>query len=288
MESANEERLSPSAGEQGGLLTLWACHCAGDILLRREGTTGAFSLPYGPEPPVALQPWNIVTTVLIPSFSPDEEAISLKVVRLDRPVTDVEGLEMMNLRASFEVLDARSYGLAGKAAELIYWDQNSKYCGCCGAPMKFETDISKRCTNCGKELWPQLATAVIVRVTRNLTPDDPEAEEILLVHAHNFRRPYYGLVAGFVETGETLEEAVRREVREETGIEIEDIRYFASQPWPYPCGLMVGFTAHYVSGDVHLQRSELSSGGWFKRTNLPPIPGKASIARRLIDQWLLE
>ena len=148
--------------------------------------------------------------------------------------------------------------------------------------MKLHTEISKRCTNCGKEVWPQLATAIIVRVTRTHQLKD----EILLVHANNFRRPYYGLVAGFVETSESLEEAVRREVREETGLEIKDICYFGSQPWPYPCGLMVGFTATYVSGDIHLQRSELSSGGWFTRDNLPAIPGKSSIARRLIDDWL--
>ncbi|MBR1755750.1 MAG: NAD(+) diphosphatase [Bacteroidaceae bacterium] len=190
--------------------------------------------------------------------------------------------------------------------------------------MKFETEISKRCTNCGKELWPQLATAVIVRVTRYSVPGKSSVpgqgsvpsskssvpgqgsvpsskssepgqdsvlgglspEEVLLVRAHNFRGPHYGLVAGFVETGETLEEAVRREVREETGIEIANIRYFGSQPWPYPCGLMVGFTADYVSGDIRLQRSELSAGDWFTRDQLPPIPGKASIARRLIDDWL--
>ena len=151
--------------------------------------------------------------------------------------------------------------------------------------MRWETEISKRCTNCGKELWPQLATAVIVRVTcgRGVVG---ESESILLVHAKNFRRPYYGLVAGFVETGETLEEAVRREVKEETGIEIENIRYFGSQPWPYPCGLMIGFTADYKKGELHLQRSELSSGGWFTREDMPAIPGKSSIARRLIDDWL--
>lgn len=218
-----------------------------------------------------LQPWNIVTTLH------DAETV-FKIVRLDNPVVGLEHFEMMNLRASFDVLSTEAYNLAGKAAELIYWDSNSKYCGCCGAPMNFDTEISKRCTNCGKELWPQLATAVIVRVTKK--------EDILLVHAKNFRRPYFGLVAGFVETGETLEEAVQREVREETGIEINNIRYFASQPWPYPCGLMVGFTADYVSGDIHLQQSELSQGGWFSRDNLPAIPGKSSIARRLIDDWL--
>jgi len=248
----------------------------------------------GEEPPIALQPWNIVTTLSIAAESavPESEGQKtaprqLKVVRLDRPVLNVEGLEMMNLRASFDVLDDESYALAGKAAELIYWDLNTKFCGCCGAPMKLNSEISKKCINCGKEVWPQLATAVIVRITRHVNNQEGSADdEILLVHANNFRRPYYGLVAGFVETGETLEDAVRREVHEETGIEITNIRYFGSQPWPYPCGLMVGFTADFVAGNVHLQRSELSSGGWFSRNNMPPIPGKSSIARRLIDDWL--
>lgn len=275
---------------------VWACLCAGDILLRREGADGAFSLPVGEEAPISLKPWNIVTTLsslphsaqsdvsrLMNSERVGDEAVV--VVRLDNPVVGIEGFEMMNLRSSFDVLSADEYNLAGKAAELIYWDQNSKFCGCCGAPMRWETEISKRCTNCGKELWPQLATAVIVRVTKGPSPEVGE-EAILLVHAKNFRRPYYGLVAGFVETGETLEEAVRREVCEETGMEIENIRYFGSQPWPYPCGLMVGFTADYKEGELHLQRSELSSGGWFTRNNLPAIPGKASIARRLIDDWV--
>ena len=108
---------------------------------------------------------------------------------------------------------------------------------------------------------------------------------MLLVHARNFKRDFFGLVAGFVETGETLEEAVEREVMEETGIRIRNIRYFASQPWPYPCGLMVGFFADYESGDIHLQRSELSKGGWYRYDALPPIPEKLSIARRLIDHW---
>ena len=146
--------------------------------------------------------------------------------------------------------------------------------------MKMHTDISKRCTNCGKEVWPQLATAVIVLVRRG--------DEVLLVHARNFRGDFFGLVAGFVETGETLEEAVHREVLEETGITIDNLQYFGSQPWPYPCGLMVGFRADYVSGDIHLQRSELSKGAWFHRDNLPQIPEKLSIARKLIDSWLDE
>ena len=123
-----------------------------------------------------------------------------------------------------------------------------------------------------------MATAVIVLIHRG--------DEVLLVHAKNFKSDFYGLVAGFVETGETLEEAVHREVMEETGIKIKNVTYFSSQPWPYPSGLMVGFNADYVSGEVRLQQSELSKGDWFSKNNLPTIPEKLSIARMLIDAWL--
>ena len=161
---------------------------------------------------------------------------------------------------------------------MLYWDQNTKFCGRCGTPLVLHTDISKRCPACGKEVWPQLATAVIVLIHRE--------EEVLLVHARNFKSNFYGLVAGFVETGETLEEAVHREVMEETGIRITNLRYFGSQPWPYPCGLMVGFNADYVSGSLSLQKDELSKGSWFTKDNLPTIPEKLSIARMILDDWL--
>ena len=144
--------------------------------------------------------------------------------------------------------------------------------------MKMHTDISKRCEECGKEVWPSLATAIIVLVHRG--------NEVLLVHARNFRGNFFGLVAGFVETGESLEEAVHREVMEETGLTITNLRYFGSQPWPYPSGLMVGFHADYVSGEIKLQKEELAAGQWFTKDNLPEIPEKLSIARRIIDDWL--
>jgi len=146
--------------------------------------------------------------------------------------------------------------------------------------MQMHTHISKRCTQCGKEVWPQLATAVIVLIKKG--------DEVLLVHAKNFKTDFYGLVAGFVETGETLEEAVHREVFEETGLTIHHLKYFSSQPWPFPSGLMVGFTADYASGELSLQTTELSKGGWFTKENLPQIPEKLSIARKLIDHWLNE
>lgn len=188
--------------------------------------------------------------------------------------------QLVGLRNSFSILPAPLYRLAGKARELLHWHSTTRYCGVCGGPMEWHTDISKRCTHCGREIWPSPAAAVIVAVTRN------EGREILLVQSKNFKRDYMGLVAGFVETGETLEETVHREVWEETHLHIRNLRYFASQPWPFPSVLMVGFTAEYADGTLELQRSELKKGGWFDRDHMPEIPGRVSLARRLIDHWL--
>lgn len=236
---------------------------------------GTYGIPLSEEAPVEVKPWTTIHTI-----TPFADGTAVRTFAVDSPIVGHPRYEMCGLRASYAKLSSDLYQKAGKCQEILYWDQNTKYCGVCGAPMKLHTEISKRCTECGKEVWPQLATAIIVLIHRG--------EEVLLVHARNFRGDFYGLVAGFVETGESLEEAVVREVREETSLEISNLRYFGSQPWPYPCGLMVGFHADYASGDIHLQRSELSAGGWFRKDNLPHIPEKLSIARRLIDSWLEE
>jgi NAD+ diphosphatase len=246
----------------------WYIFCKSDLLLQTH-EDGTYSIPYEENPPIDVKPWTTIHEVTAPDGS------QVKAYAIDAPSP---AHAMCPLRQSYYKLPHDQYLTAGKCYELLYWDANTKYCGVCGSPMKLDTPISKRCTECGKEVWPQLATAVIVLIHRG--------EEVLLVRARNFRGDFYGLVAGFVETGETLEEAVRREVHEETGIEIENIRYFASQPWPYPSGLMVGFHADYAGGQIHVQREELKKAGWFNRTNLPNLPEKLSIARRLIDDWL--
>ena len=171
-----------------------------------------------------------------------------------------------------------AYDEAGKAFQLLYWDTHSRYCPVCGTPTEQTTPICKRCPRCGHELYPPIAPAIIVLIRKG--------EEVLLVHARNFRGNFHGLVAGFIEVGETLEECVRRDVREETGLEIKELRYFASQPWPYPSGLMIGFTATYAGGSLKLQTEELSTGAFFSKDNLPEIPRKLSLARKLIDAWL--
>ena len=237
--------------------------CQSDLVLQKTGDS--YQIPE--EAPTELKPR---TTVM--------DIDGAKAYRIDQPITNSDRYEMCGLRQSYYKLSEADYRLAGKCRELLYWDQSTKFCGVCGGTMHFDTPISKKCDQCGKEIWPLLAPAVIVLVRKG--------DEVLLVHANNFRDDHYGLVAGFVETGETLEEAVYREVMEETGLHITNLRYFGSQPWPYPCGLMVGFTADYDGGKIHLQRSELSKGAWFDRNHLPHIPEKLSIARQLLDSWL--
>ena len=248
--------------------TFYFLFCKDSLLLTSHG-----EVPCREEPPVHLEAWHTLHQL------PELDGHPCRTARMDAPIAQ-EGWQMVPLRESFNLLPAPLYNMAGKAHEILYWDQNTKFCGVCGAPMKLHTPISKRCTNCGKEVWPALATAIIVAITRN------GGDEILLVQSNKFKKDYLGLVAGFVETGETLEQCVHREVMEESHVHIRNLRYFASQPWPYPCGLMVGFTAEYESGELKLQRSELNKGGWFRYDNLPAIPGKVSLARRLIDHWL--
>lgn len=167
---------------------------------------------------------------------------------------------------------------AAKGSELIYWDGHSRFCPVCASEMEPMTDISKKCPRCGYESWPAVSPAILVLVKRG--------EEALLVHAANFREGMHALVAGFVETGETLEECVAREVMEETSLRISDIRYFGSQSWPFPSQMMIAFTARYESGEIRFADGELTSGRFFTRENLPPLPSPPSLSRRLIDAWI--
>jgi NAD+ diphosphatase len=137
--------------------------------------------------------------------------------------------------------------------------------------------VAKRCPACGKEICPTIAPAVLVLIRKG--------DRALLVRARTFRGTNHGLVAGFLEVGETFEECVEREVYEETGLRITGIRYFGSQPWPYPSGLMVGFVAAYASGRIDLRDHELIVAEFFSRDALPELPHKLSLARQMVDWW---
>lgn len=189
-----------------------------------------------------------------------------------------DGGRWASLRECYGTWPEAQWRAAAKGSELVYWDCHSRFCPVCGAAMAPMTSISKRCPACGYESWPALSPAILVLVV--------DGERALLVHAANFREGMHALVAGFVETGETLEECVAREVMEETSLTIDDIRYFGSQSWPFPSQLMLAFTARYRSGEIRFADGELTSGGFFTRENHPPLPSLPSLSRRLIDAWI--
>ncbi len=185
------------------------------------------------------------------------------------------------LRGLYGRLSDDLYGVAGRAVQILTWDKTHRFCGRCGQPtVNAPADRAKLCPQCGLLSFPRLSPAVIMLIQRG---DD----EFLLARNRAFADGFYSVLAGFVEPGESLEEAVAREVREEVGLDIRDIRYFGSQPWPFPHQLMIGFTAHYAAGELALQADEIVEANWYsRRGELPHLPGKLSIARRLIDAFV--
>jgi len=190
-----------------------------------------------------------------------------------------KGMAFLGLRQVYERLEEDLFWIAGRAVQIIDWDRTHCFCGRCAIPLKLrETERAKECPQCGLLYFPRLAPAVIVLVERG--------EKLLMARSRHFAPGVYSVLAGFVEPGETLEEAVEREVFEETAIRIKDIRYFGSQPWPFPHSLMIGFTATYEGGEISINDEEIEAAGWFTADHLPGRPGKISIARRLIE-WFI-
>jgi NAD+ diphosphatase len=167
------------------------------------------------------------------------------------------------------------------ARELQAWQSRSRFCGCCGTPTVVVTDErARKCPSCNALFFPTISPAVIVAVTRG--------DQILLAHNRNFRPGMFSLLAGFVDPGETLEQAAIREVREEVGIEIGALRYVTSQPWPFPNSLMLGFRAQHERGEIFVDGKEIEQAGWYSRDALPEIPRVGTVARLIIDAWLRE
>jgi NAD+ diphosphatase len=190
-----------------------------------------------------------------------------------------DGMGLRGLRELYSTLDDDLFAVGGRAIQIVEWDRTHQYCGHCATPTtQLPHERAKRCPNCGLVNYPRLSPAVIMLISRG--------DELLLARAPRFPAGMYSILAGFVEPGESLEETVVREVREEVGIEIRDIRYFGSQPWPFPNSLMIGFTATYASGEIVIEPEELTEAAWFNKHNLPQIPPRLSIARKLID-WFV-
>ena len=187
-----------------------------------------------------------------------------------------QGWEFEGVRSLFGTISESFFSAAARALEISEWDRTHRFCGSCGSPTALKTgERALQCTACGHLSYPRISPAVIVAIVRGTS--------ILLARARRFPPRMYSVLAGFVEPGETLEECVVREVREETGVEVKNIRYFASQPWPFPHSLMVAFTAEHASGEITIDPEEIVDAGWYTVETFPNLPDPITVARRLIN-----
>jgi NAD+ diphosphatase len=192
------------------------------------------------------------------------------------------GMKWSGLRALFGALDDTVFALAGRAFQIMDWDRSHQFCGRCGTPTKLKDgERSRQCPSCGQLHYPRIAPAIMALIRRG--------PEFLLARSPHFPPGMYSALAGFSEPGETLEQTLVREVREEVGIEVANIRYFASQPWPFPHSLMIAFHCDHAGGEITPDPAEIEAADWFALDRLPQaLPSPISISRRLIDATLAE
>lgn len=193
--------------------------------------------------------------------------------------TAPDDMDFKDLRQVYGSMEEDLFVLGGRAVQIVEWDRTHQYCGRCGSKTYTkDNERVKACPECKLMNYPRLSPAVIMAVEKG--------NELLLARSAHFPTGMFSVLAGFVEPGETIEECVVREVKEEVGITVSNVRYVASQPWPFPNSLMLGFTAEYIEGELNLDPVEIAEAGWFTADSLPSIPGRISIARRLIDRFL--
>jgi NAD+ diphosphatase len=200
----------------------------------------------------------------------------------ERPRVDLpEGLRAAGLRSWFGVVDDQTLAIAMRAVQVLEWDRTHRFCGACGTPtVQMGQERAKRCPACELVVYPRISPAMMVLVTRG--------RELLLGRGLNFPPGRYSALAGFMEAGETIEDTVHREVLEEVGVRVRDLRYFGSQSWPFPNSLMIAFHAEYAGGEMRANPDELADAQWFTPENLPQMPPRLSIARALIEARLAE
>jgi NAD+ diphosphatase len=202
-----------------------------------------------------------------------------RVVAYPRALACPPGMLALNLLADEPQMSIALLSLGALAQQLLNWQKDSLFCSACAAYMDFVPgEWGKKCRGCGRIHYPHVHPCIIVLITCG--------DEVLLTRKANWVAGRYGLVAGFVEPGECLEETLVREVQEETGVKVHNIKYICSQAWPFPSQIMMGFTADYLSGEVVVETNELEDARWFHRDHLPLLPSRRSIARFLLDNYL--
>lgn len=190
-----------------------------------------------------------------------------------------EGRVVSGVRELWGHIPNEDLAVAAYAVRMIDCAKANRFCGRCGTPTEpVLTERAWQCPSCRRIFYPRISPAIIVLIKNS--------DKVLLARSPRFPEGMFSVIAGFVEPGETLEEALHREVKEEVGITVRDIRYFASEPWPFPDSLMIGFTAEYAGGEIEIDNNEIVDAGWFGRDNLPQLPARMSISRALIERWI--
>lgn len=203
----------------------------------------------------------------------DQPCFVVEIDEQDEP--DPMQYQKGNLYHILGRVDERLFALAGRASQLLDWERDHQYCGRCGSAMELDVqERAMRCIPCRQINYPRIAPCVITLVTRG--------EEMLLARNANFPAPMYSTLAGFIEAGETAEETLIREVKEEVGVDVGNLRYFQSQSWPFPNQLMLGFFAQYEGGEIVCDEVEIADAQWFHPSELPMIPPESSISGQLI------
>ena len=190
------------------------------------------------------------------------------------------GFTFIHPRSLLDALDSQAKEAIFRSLQLLNWHNSSRHCGCCGKKTHISMqEFVKTCESCDHKMFPQYSPAVIVRVT--------QGEEILLgLHHHHKEKEIYSTFAGFVEAGETCENAVHREIFEETGIKIKNLKFHSTQSWPFPNSLMIAYTAEYDSGELKINKDELVDARWFHWQKMPNLPIKSSIATQMIEEFV--
>jgi NAD+ diphosphatase len=261
-----QRRYPPAVPDDGP--AYWLLFVGDDVLLAEEGP---LSLLEGTT--MRLADAELPEARLLGTL--DDRPVMFAALAPDTPLP--QGLRALGLRAVLAEADAELVALTGYAAQLVRWERTSRFCPVCTHPLQALDGWGKVCPNCRHSLYPPVSPAAIVLIHDG-------ADGVLLTSKDGWGKRY-SLVAGFVEPGETLEECVAREILEEVGVLVDDIRYVGSQPWPFPHQLMVGFTARYAGGEIAIDTSELVDARWFTRDSLPELPPPFSISRQIIELW---
>lgn len=208
-----------------------------------------------------------------------ESTESCYLIAEKNKITENVGYIKTHLRATWNVLDKNSFLLACRANHLDHWRKTHYYCGVCGHENKNKIDEQAlMCSRCKHISYPRISPCIIVLIARG--------KKILLARSPHFPEKMYSTLAGFVEPGESLEETVHREIFEEVGLRVSTLKYTGSQPWPFPDSLMIGFTAEYLSGDIHIDKKEIEDAQWFDIDALPQLPPLMSIGREIIEGYV--